>query len=76
MGLVIDFTAEENYMAMCFKDTGIPFDPFSYESEEDPNQADALSIGGRGIRIFTSIMDEYSYERRENVNIVYAKKYV
>ena len=40
------------------------------------NNEDDITEGGRGIKIFTEIMDEYSYERVDDANIVTARKYV
>ena len=73
-GYSIDFRAEDDYLAIVLKDAGVPFNPFLYDNSVAANKD--ITEGGRGIKIFTEIMDEYSYKRVDDVNIVSAKKYI
>lgn len=74
--MVIDFSAEDDYLSIVLKDSGVPFNPFLYDNSVRANNEDDITEGGRGIKIFTEIMDEYSYERVDDTNIVTARKYV
>lgn len=52
------------------EDDGIPFNPFA-RSEADTSQSlEDREIGGLGIHLIRNIMDEASYERRNDHNIV------
>lgn len=75
-GIVVDLLAEDDYMAVVIKDSGVEFNPFLYDNSVIANQSDSLSEGGRGIKIFTEIMDEYSYMRKSDTNIVTGRKYI
>ena len=75
-GIVVDLLAEDDYIAVVIKDSGVEFNPFLYDNSVIANQSDSLSEGGRGIKIFTEIMDEYSYMRKSDTNIVTGRKYI
>jgi sigma-B regulation protein RsbU (phosphoserine phosphatase) len=52
------------------EDDGIPFNPFA-RSEADTSQSlEDREIGGLGIHLIRNIMDEASYKRRNDQNVV------
>lgn len=75
-GFSLDFRAEDDYLSIMLKDSGAEFNPFLYDNTIYANREEHLTEGGRGIKIFTDIMDEYSYERISGVNIIRARKYI
>ncbi len=68
--------SEEDYISMMLKDEGVEFDPFIRDNSIAANTPGDITEGGRGIKIFTEIMDEYSYRRHSNTNIITGRKYI
>ena len=58
------------------KDSGVEFNPFLYDNSVYANKDGEITEGGRGIKIFTDMMDEYTYERIDGVNVIRARKYI
>ena len=73
-GMEIIFKAEDDYLEIELRDSGVYFNPFLYDNSVQANDEDTFSEGGRGIKIFTEIMDEYSYNRENDDNVVTARK--
>ena len=58
-----------------FEDRGIPFDPTAREDPDRSAGADERQIGGLGIFLTKTLMDEVVYEYREGKNILsFSKK--
>lgn len=55
----------DNFIRLTFTDEGEEFNPLA---EESVPSEDGLQIGGLGIFLYKTIMDEVSYERKENKN--------
>ena len=55
-------------------DNGLEFDPTQMKEADITLSAEERSIGGLGIFIVRKIMDEMSYERVENRNVLTLKK--
>ena len=56
-------------------DSGAPFDPTNEGEDVDiMSSAEERPIGGLGIFLIKQMMDEVSYERRDNQNILIMKK--
>jgi sigma-B regulation protein RsbU (phosphoserine phosphatase) len=51
-------------------DDGIPFNPFAREKPDTSLSLEEREIGGLGIHLVRNVMDECSYERRVNQNVV------
>ncbi|MCR4611253.1 MAG: SpoIIE family protein phosphatase [Lachnospiraceae bacterium] len=75
-GFEVIIKAEDDYIDITLVDSGIPFNPFLRDASVRANREDAITEGGRGIKIFTDIMDEYSYRLEDDLNIVTARKNV
>ena len=55
-------------------DDGIPFDPLKAEDPDTNASVEERKIGGLGIFITKKTMDEMTYERRDNQNVLVMKK--
>lgn len=75
-GFQITIRSEDDYIDIILMDTGVAFNPFLFDKSINANKEGEITEGGRGIKIFTEVMDEYSYKRDEDTNIVVARKYV
>jgi sigma-B regulation protein RsbU (phosphoserine phosphatase) len=51
-------------------DDGLPFNPFTQESPDTTLPLEARQIGGLGIHLVQKVMDEVTYERRIDKNLV------
>lgn len=57
-------------------DWGIPFDPLSLPEPDTEAPPEERNIGGLGIHIMRNIMDEVSYKREGDRNILTLTKYI
>lgn len=64
----------EQELTIVIKDEGIPFDPTAKEKPDTNLPADERPIGGLGIFLVRKIMDNVTYAREENKNILTLKK--
>ena len=51
-------------------DDGRPFNPFSQETPDTTLSLEAREVGGLGIHLVKKVMDEVTYERRSDKNLV------
>ena len=65
--VLVEFTPP---MTFTITDSGIPFDPTKKEDADISLSAEERPIGGLGIFLVRQIMDEVSYERKDNKNIL------
>ena len=65
--VLVEFTPP---MTFTITDSGIPFDPTQKEDADISLSAEERPIGGLGIFLVRQIMDEVSYERKDNKNIL------
>jgi sigma-B regulation protein RsbU (phosphoserine phosphatase) len=75
----IDITAEMNddLLRLVIKDSGIPFDPTSHGEADTRSELENRPIGGLGIFLIRSIMDDFSYQRTaDGYNIVTLTKHI
>lgn len=71
----IIMSKDEEKVSFIFKDGGKPFNPLD---REDPNitaKSDEREVGGLGIYMVKRIMDEVSYEYKDNSNVLTLVKY-
>lgn len=68
---------EKNGLVITLKDSGIPFDPtkFSKVAHDITGNKEFSSLGGFGIYLLISMMDEIKYERVDNKNCLTLTKY-
>ena len=70
----IDFESENSMVIFRITDKGIPFDPLAKPDPDITLSAEERQIGGLGIFICKMAMDEISYERKNDENILTMKK--
>ena len=65
---------EKKEVVFAFTDSGIPFDPTAKPDPDITLSAEERQIGGLGIFMCKMIMDEVSYQRNDNKNILTMSK--
>lgn len=68
----VDFV--DNDVLIVMKDSGIEFNPLDKEDPDITLSAEERDIGGLGIFMVKKTMDQMSYERKNNMNILSMKK--
>lgn len=61
---------ENQALCLTIKDDGMPFNPFESLPPAPFDKIENAKIGGLGIHLIRSLMDECNYRRSENKNIV------
>ena len=64
----VDYNDDE--LTATIKDDGIPFNPFKGEDPDISLSVEDREIGGLGIHLVKQMMDEVSYTRATDMNIV------
>jgi sigma-B regulation protein RsbU (phosphoserine phosphatase) len=59
-----------NRLVITITDEGVPFNPFGLGEPDVSAPVDERKIGGLGIHLVRSVMDEYLYQRHINKNVV------
>ncbi|MCB1181264.1 MAG: ATP-binding protein [Chlamydiia bacterium] len=68
---------EDGAFEVSVRDGGIPFNPLKFESEVDMHKPlNERKIGGLGIYLMEQLMDEVSYFRDEEENVLRLIKYL
>ena len=76
-GLVdIEAVIRDGWLVFTISDSGKPFDPTAARPVDTSLSAEQRPIGGLGIHLVRQIMDEVSYARVEDRNILTLKKKV
>jgi anti-sigma regulatory factor (Ser/Thr protein kinase) len=57
-------------LVLTIRDDGVPFNPFGRGAPDTSLSVEDREIGGLGIHLVRSMMDEYLYQRHINKNIV------
>ena len=70
----IETTANGTHIEFIISDSGIPFDPTKKEEVDTTLSAEERPIGGLGIHLVREIMDDVSYEYKDNKNILTLSK--
>jgi anti-sigma regulatory factor (Ser/Thr protein kinase) len=68
----VESTASE--ISITISDDGYPFDPFALEAPDVSLPIDEREIGGLGILLVRQLMDQVSYVRRDDRNVVVLTK--
>ncbi len=63
-------------LAVTIADDGIPFNPFSGAPPDTSLSLEERELGGLGIHVVRKVMDEVSYNRRTDRNVVILVKYL
>jgi sigma-B regulation protein RsbU (phosphoserine phosphatase) len=63
-------------LAVTIADDGIPFNPFSSAPPDTSLSLEERELGGLGIHVVSKVMDEVSYNRRTDRNVVILVKYL
>lgn len=71
----IQVSLKENSLVIIIIDDGSPFDPFQVDSPETQLSIEEREVGGLGIHLVKEMMDNTSYQRKANQNIVTLTKY-
>jgi anti-sigma regulatory factor (Ser/Thr protein kinase) len=71
---VVDVALAEGALTVTISDNGPPFDPFARAAPDTTLSIEERQIGGLGIHLVRQMMDEVSYERREDRNVTVLKK--
>lgn len=58
------------------RDDGTPFDPFAVAAPDLDDELDERRIGGLGIHLVRTMMDEVSYRRDDDQNVVVICKFL
>lgn len=72
--IIINLSLSGNELTIEIIDEGIPFDPTSKEQPDTNLPAEERPIGGLGIFLIRKMMDNVSYKRDKNKNILTLKK--
>ena len=70
----IDVRTDADCVVFVITDNGIPFDPTAMKDVDTTLPLEERSIGGLGIFLTRQIMDDISYERSNDKNILTLKK--
>jgi anti-sigma regulatory factor (Ser/Thr protein kinase) len=73
---VIEFTlnGDDSYVTIDIEDNGTPFNPLEKVDPDFPENVEDARIGGLGIFIIRKLMDNVSYERKQDKNKLTMKK--
>ncbi len=73
--IYLEFAVTDSSFCMTLEDNGVPFDPFNQPPPDTNKGLEERDIGGLGIHIVKRLMDNYSYERLGNNNVVKLEKH-
>jgi len=68
------FNLENKILWICIEDDGIAFNLLKVKEPELATPLHERQVGGLGIHLIRSLMDEVSYQRKNNKNILTIKK--
>ena len=74
--LIITFTlsGDNNLVVINIEDNGIPFNPLEKIDPDFPENVEDAKIGGLGILIIRKLMDNVTYERKQDKNKLTMRK--
>jgi anti-sigma regulatory factor (Ser/Thr protein kinase) len=68
------YNANPSAITVCLTDWGVPFDPLASADPLAPTSADDASIGGLGILMAKKSVDDMSYLRDDDANVLVFRK--
>lgn len=72
----VDIELSGKRLVLTIKDEGVPFNPFVKGTPDISASVDQREVGGLGIHLVRSVMDEYLYQRQINKNVVTLVKFI
>ena len=72
----IDIAGEPRYAEICFRDSGVPYDPLAKDDPDLTLSADQRDIGGLGIFMAKKSVDDIRYDYLDGHNILTIRKYI
>ena len=72
--IVISVELTPRRLVVSVEDDGLPFNPFAQEEPNTNIPIEDMEIGGLGIHLVKNVMDEFTYHRRQNANLVVLSK--
>ena len=70
----IDVAVADDVIVVTVSDNGPPFDPFAQAAPDTSLGIEERQIGGLGIHLVKQMMDDVSYQRREDRNVTVLRK--
>ena len=74
--ILLEVVADADTLTFELRDEGKPFDPTAQEVVDTALVATEMRIGGLGIHLMRTYMDELIYERQNGQNVLTMKKYL
>lgn len=74
--LDINLSMSGDQLTVEIEDDGVAFDPLAQEVPDTESELEERAIGGLGIEIVKNLMDEVTYERHEDRNILTMRRKV
>ena len=71
----LSISSDDKGITIVVSDSGIPYNPLEKEDPDITLSAEERGIGGYGIFIVKKVMDDVSYEYKDNKNILTLKKF-
>ena len=68
--VTVEVELDQERVTVTITDDGPPFDPFRQAAPDTTLPVDERPIGGLGIHLVRELMDEVSYQRRDEHNVV------
>jgi len=72
----VRFELSSDRLSVTIADDGVPFNPFANFPPDTALPVEKREIGGLGIHLVRNVMDEVSYNRRTDRNVVILVKYL
>jgi serine/threonine-protein kinase RsbW len=72
--ITVDGDVAQGWLTIILTDDGTPFDPFIQIAPDTTLSVDLRRIGGLGIHLVQQMMDDVSYDRRDDRNVVTLKR--
>jgi len=69
-------SASDHSVRMEFRDEGAPFNPLDFPAPDPGNLTEGRLPGGLGIHLARSLVDDSSYSREGNVNVLVLIKHI
>ena len=70
----VTLSYDNNTVEIRIEDDGIPFNPEDMETPDVSCDIEAREVGGLGIHLTKTCMDDFRYQRKENRNILILQK--
>jgi anti-sigma regulatory factor (Ser/Thr protein kinase) len=68
--VTVNVELDQERVTITVADDGMPFDPFGRDAPDTALPVEERPIGGLGIHLVRQLMDQVSYQRRDDQNVV------